>query len=332
MTMLNNLVNAQDLKYFIRAVRTGRILHILRRLLGSHAQAVQEMWANTETPPIRFWDVPAVHRRANRLLTDDPNVDYITYLARKYLTSRGPLIGLSLGCGIGLKELTWAGRCNITRLDAYDLSAPRIAAAQEQARARGMTQVHFHVGDIYQIDWPLQHYDVVFSDQAMHHCSPLEPLCANIRRALKPDGYLIVSEYVGPARFQWTDRQIEVVNGLLAILPQRYRTQWEDRAIKKRLHRPSRLRMILADPSEAVESDKIIPTLERHFEIVERRDYGGTIIHPLFADIAANFQGDDPETQRLIDLCFQVEDTLLALHDVPSDFALLICQPLPGAT
>ena len=328
--MFDNLINAQDLGYFIRVVRSGRIVRIVQRLLGGHASAVQSTWAHTETPPIRFWDIPAVHRRTNRLLTGDPNVDYIAYLADKYLFSRTPLIGLSLGCGIGLKELTWASRIDFTRLDAYDVSPQRIATAQATARERGIASVQFQSADIYQITWLAQHYDVVFSNQSMHHFSPLEPLCAHIRRALKSDGYLILSEYVGPSRFQWTNRQLDVVNGVLATLPERYRRLWQEHTVKKRVYRPSRLRMMLSDPSEAVESDRIIPTVERYFEVVERRDYGGTIIHPLFADIAANFKGDDPDTQHLLDLCFQIEENLIVLGDISSDFTLMICRPKAG--
>jgi len=326
--MLNNWVNRQDLIYLIRAVRSGRVWQIFQRILAGPARAVQATWNCTENPPIQFWDIPAVHLRANQMVTGDPQVDYITYLSRKYLAPRAPVTGLSLGCGTGLKELAWAGQGHWADLDAYDLSPRRIAAAQENARARGIAHVHFQAGDIYGLDWPVQHYDVVLADQSLHHFSPLEPLCANIRRTLKPDGYLIINEYVGPSRFQWTDRQIQVVNGLLALLPERYRVSWQDHTIKKRIYRPSRLRMMLADPSEAVESDKIVPTLERHFEIIERRDYGGTIIHPLFADIAANFS--DSDGQRLVELCFQVEDVLLAVGELSSDFSLFVGRPKTG--
>jgi hypothetical protein len=153
-----------------------------------------------------------------------------------------------------------------------------------------------------------------------------------VHRALKPTGYLVASEFIGPTRFQWTDRQLEVVNGILAILPPLYRQRWSDGRIKKKAYRPSRLSMMMGDPSEAVESGCIVPLLERHFEVVERRDYGGTIIHPLFDDIAHNFLSEDgeekdEEARRLIELCFYIEDTLLELGHIQSDFALLVCKP-----
>lgn len=325
--MFRNLINSEDVTYFVRSIRTGRILRILQRLLRGKRRAVQDAWDTIENPPIQFWDIPAVHQRANALVSGDAQIDYITYVARKYLTARSPLTGISLGCGEGSKELTWASVCHFTHLDAYDLAPQRIVAARETARARGINNVHFHVGDIFQIDWPEQHYSVVFSDQSLHHFSPLEPLCANIRRTLKLDGYFVLNEYIGPSRFQWTDRQLEAVNGLLAILPARYRVRWQDRGLKTRVSRPSRLSMMLSDPSEAVESDKIISTVGRHFHIIERRDYGGTLTQLLFADIAWNFQNNDPETQQLLNLCFQAEQTLMDLDQISSDFTLLICQP-----
>jgi hypothetical protein len=92
----------------------------------------------------------------------------------------------------------------------------------------------------------------------------------------------VLNEYIGPARFQWTARQLEAVNALRELLPPRYRVRWQDRGLKRRVHRPSRLSMMLYDPSEAVESDRIVPSLDKFFAVVERRDYGGTFsIHSL---------------------------------------------------
>jgi SAM-dependent methyltransferase len=297
-------------------------------VLGGRTRAVQAVWESTVQPPITFWHIPQVHQRANRLVSGDPQVDYISYVARKYLAGRS-LAGISLGCGAGHKELQWASCGNFSRLDAYDLSPQRIATAKAAARARGIDNVHFHVGDIYRLDWPPAQYDVVLCDQSLHHFAQLESLYANVRRALKPDGYFVLNEYIGPARFQWTARQLEAVNALLALLPPRYRSRWQDHGLKRRVHRPSRLSMMLYDPSEAVESDKIVPCLDKFFAVVERRDYGGTLLHPLFADIAWNFKDDRPEIQQLLQLCFEVEDAMLAQGEVTSDFALIVCKPRP---
>lgn len=330
--MFKNLVNRQDLHFLVNGLRTGSAWRTLRRFVRGRQDAVKTTWEQVEGPPSYLWSIPSVCRRANRLITGDPDLDYSACVSQAYLAPLQPLHGLSLGCGTGKKELRWANLCRYTRLDAYDISAPRIAYARSQAQAAGRTEVHYYAADIYQVDWPEAHYDVVFVDQSLHHFTPLEPLLFKIRDALKSTGYLIASEFVGPTRFQWTDRQLEVINGLLAILPRAYRKRWSNSQVKTRVYRPSRLSMLLGDPSEAVESARIVPLLERHFEIVERRDYGGTILHMLFDDIAANFLGEDGQEKdetacKLIELCFAIEDTLLELGDIPSDFALLICKP-----
>jgi SAM-dependent methyltransferase len=330
--MFKNLVNRQDLYFLVSGLRTGSAWRTLRRFVRGRQDAVKTTWEQVEGPPSYLWSIPSVCRRANRLITGDPDLDYSAYVSQAYLAPLQPLHGLSLGCGTGKKELRWANLCRYTRLDAYDISAPRIAYARSQAQAAGRTEVHYYAADIYQVDWPEAHYDVVFVDQSLHHFTPLEPLLFKIRDALKSTGYLIASEFVGPTRFQWADRQLEVINGLLAILPRAYRKRWSNNQVKTRVYRPSRLSMLLGDPSEAVESARIVPLLERHFEIVERQDYGGTILHMLFDDIAANFLGEDGQEKdetayKLIELCFAVEDTLLELGDIPSDFALLICKP-----
>ena len=36
---------------------------------------------------------------------------------------------------------------------------------------------------------------------------------------LEPGGLLFVEDFVGPARFQWTDAQLEAINRLLSRLP-----------------------------------------------------------------------------------------------------------------
>lgn len=331
--MLKNLVNRQDLLFLFNGLRTGSVWHTLKRLVAGRESAVKATWEQVEGPPSYFWRIPSISRRANRLTTGDPNLDYIAHVSRTYLASLQPLQGLSLGCGTGTKELLWASNCRYAQLDAYDISASRIAHARSQAQAAGHSEIHYYAADIYQVDWPQAHYDMVSVDQSLHHFTPLEPLLLQIRRALKPTGYLVASEFIGPTRFQWTDRQLEVINGVLAILPHQYRRRWSNGGVKTRVYRPSMLSMMLGDPSEAVESGRIVPLLEQCFEIVERRDYGGTVLHMLFDDIAANFLGNDgqekdDEARRLLDLCFQIEDVLLELGDIQSDFALLVCKPL----
>lgn len=143
---------------------------------------------------------------------------------------------------------------------------------------------------------------------------------------LKPDGYLIVNEFIGPTRFQWTDRQIECINNLLAILPTKYRVLENGKSLKSKIFRPSRLRMKLGDPSEAIESSNICPCLSEHFNIVERKNYGGTILHMLLNGIAHHFIENNFEAQQWLQICFEIEDLLMKEGEIESDYAIFICK------
>lgn len=328
--MFNNLVNRHDLANLWRKIRGGQAGALLRRLGLSPQQKVQRSWAHTGGQPTNWWDIPAVNERWNRLISGDPHTDYQQYVTQRYLAERDALTALSLGCGTGHRELRWAEMGTFAALVAYDLSEPRIRFAKEQAQARGFgALIDYRAENIYQAALPPNHYDLALAEQSLHHFSPLAEILQRLHHTLKPGGYFVINEFVGPTRFQWTDRQLEIINGLLAAMPQRYRTRWNSDALKQRVFRPSRLSMMLHDPSEAIESARILPLLRQMFEVVEERAYGGTLLQMLLADISHHFLADDPEAQCFLALLFEWEDQLLASGEIQSDFVLAVCRKRP---
>lgn len=268
-----------------------------------------------------------MRERWNYLVSGDANVDYYEYISRKYLSDRECLHALSLACGTGHRELKWAEVGKFKNIDAYDLSEARIEYARNKANEKGYSEIiNYHVGDVYNIEMCEGYYDIVLGEQSLHHFSPLDGILLRINSSLKPNGYFIVNEFVGPTRFQWTDRQLEVVNGLLSILPVKYRIKWNGSSIKSKVFRPSRLSMILSDPSEAIESSRILQLLGQVFDVIEVREYGGTILQLLFNEIAHNFLSEDYEIQHFMRLCFEIEDLLIENRDIQSDFVIAVCK------
>lgn len=53
----------------------------------------------------------------------------------------------------------------------------------------------------------------------LHHITNLEHLLEQVRIALCPGGLFVVLEYVGPSRFQWSDKVDYLMNRMLAALP-----------------------------------------------------------------------------------------------------------------
>lgn len=318
--MFRNLINITDLLRLVEKIRQGEILHRFMPILQTSKSRIKESWRHTQNPPKHWTSIPAVRRRWNRLVTGNPSRDIRTYIAEKYLTGR-KAGALSVACGAGGVELEWAKTGVIRCLDAFDISEERIRFAAKQAAESGLDHVvKFFVADAETYTYGANKYDVVIAESALHHLRDLRRVIGDLAVSLRPGGLMVVNDFVGPSRFQWTDRQLEVVNGLLRILPVRYRTIWKSGSVKNKFYRSGRLSMWLSDPSEAAESDKIMDALSLYFEPLEVIPLGGTVLQLLFADIAHHFLSDTGETQKLLEMCFAVEDVLIDSGELPSDF------------
>lgn len=327
--MFNNWISIPEVAHLFRRIRRDRLLR--EKLAGkvrlTGAARIKASWAHTEAPPTGWWDIPAVRARWNRMVSGDEKVGYQHYVALNYGSGNSRFKALSLGCGTGAKEILWAKTGLFASIDAYDLSEQRIRAANESVRATPEAEViRFRVGDVARLDLRDRSYDIVLFDHSLHHFSNLDSLLRRINRVLVPGGLLVANEFVGPTRFQWTDRQLAEVNALLRGFPTEYTTLFHSPYPRLKAIRPSRLAMWLSDPSEAVESSNIIPLLRKHFEVMEVKGCGGAILHLLFSGIAHHFVNPDAGGQKLLESCFAAEDLLLETHDIEHDFALVICR------
>jgi SAM-dependent methyltransferase len=202
-------------------------------------------------------------------------------------------------------------------------SSPKLVRFANQLAAENhRPEVSFTVGNAAEAVFPANHFDAVFVQHSLHHFSPLEKVFALVKQCLKPGGLFVVDEYTGVNRLQWPDRQLRAANALLREMPKRYRKLWKLDRVKKRVQRPGLLRMHLADPSEAVESEKIRPLLAEHFTALEVKEIGGSVLCPLFHDIGMNFPDDDPEAMRIVDNCIKTEAELLQRGEINSDFMM----------
>ena len=82
--------------------------------------------------------------------------------------------------------------------------------------------------------------------------------------------------------------------------------------------------MLASDPSEAVRSDEIVPLLAERFDIVERTPLGGSLLQFLLHGIAGNLH--DAAAQPWLELLFEIEDRLMALGEIQSDFVYLAAR------
>ncbi|MFA6541709.1 MAG: class I SAM-dependent methyltransferase [Bacteroidota bacterium] len=325
--MLNSLINLHDFVALYEKITKQKSFDVIVKLFGNKKRRVKSAWSHVSKNSFHWWDIPQVNERCNLLITGSKEVEHFTYISQKYLNHKNNLKGISLGCGSGNREIKWVQACETLNLVGYDISKERINQAKENAVKNNLDKrLKFELADVYSCDFGVNKYDLIIFEGSLHHFHSLHMLVERVKIGLKQNGILIVNEYVGPLRFQWTDRQMEIINGLLMILPNEYKKKFFNNKIKHRVYRPGRLTMYLSDPSEAVESNLIEECLSKNFKIVEKKIYGGTILQNLFKDIAHNFINEEQKTKDLIQLIFTIEDEMMQRGDISSDFIFFVCK------
>jgi SAM-dependent methyltransferase len=319
-------------------MRTGarRAKALLRRLTADDERGVTaEHWGEEAREKAEGEDWQGLYwqsyiltaQHINRAISGEPSVDWLTFTKQRFF--REPVeVALSLGFGYGIVERVGIELGIAARFEAYDISPEAVAVATEEAEEAGIAdRIEYAAADLNTIALEPGRYGAIFAAQTLHHIEALEHLLDQIREALTPDGLFVVNEYVGPARFQFPDDYLPLMDGLLAVLPESHRRSLKDGSVKEKANRPTAKEVYDVDPSESVRSDEIMGLIEERFEVVYRADFGGTLLQFVLSDIAGNFDPADPKDVAMIDLVCLYEKTLIEKGVLPSDFVYLVARP-----
>jgi SAM-dependent methyltransferase len=265
-------------------------------------------------------------------VSGDRHVYYLTHFLDTHCPRRPVRAALSLGCGGGNLERGLIAMNAAEVIDAFDVSPESIRLAKQLAEEAGCgSRIHYAVSDINTLILPPRKYDFVIAKMALHHFHGLEHIFAQVRGSLKEGGVFVFNEFIGPNRFQWSDLQLQLMNSILAALPQKNRRSAISGDVLQRIDRPSVAAMIAMDPSEAIRSQEIMPVLQRFFELVEYKPYGGTLLHILLTHLMPTFDQEDEDQAALVKMLFLLERTLIEHKVLGSDFAYVVARPLQTA-
>jgi GT2 family glycosyltransferase/SAM-dependent methyltransferase len=302
--------------------------------MDSSARDTGEYWSNklqgnAFTPECCWREVAEVDRRRTLRETGGSRYGHwAEYCVREFLAGRTPVERmLSVGCGTGLLERVLARLGAFRECDAWDIAAGAVEAARRLARDEGFDTIHYEVKNVITEELPPDRYDAVWFENSLHHIEPLEEVCAKVARALKPDGCLFLNEYIGPPRFAFPPRQRELVRAAFALIPARFRRHRETGELLTSASLPTPAEVEADDPTESVRSAEIPAVVASYFEVVACHESGGSLLQFLLNGIAGNFRDDDPESVRVIDMLVRLEDELLEIGELRSDFAVIVARP-----
>jgi len=273
-----------------------------------------------------FWDIPKIQNRWNKIISGNENICWIDYFGSKYLNQSKDMRILSLGSGNCESELYLCQKYPNIKIICVDISEKLLCSVRRNHP--DITNIEYIHSDINKIRFDeiginSESIDLCFFKQSLHHFENIESLLGTkIFNVLKKDGYIVINEYIGPNRFQFPNDQIDKINEILAMLPDDYKVRLNSKILKGNITGPGILRMILSDPSEAIESEQIMPILNRYYQNIENKEYGNNILMLLFKDIAHNFIDPNDIISDLLDEIFAIEDSYLLDHK--SDFVFSI--------
>ena len=100
-----------------------------------------------------------------------------------------------------------AGIC--ASFHGVDLSEDAIKEARRIAQQEALN-ISYSVDDLNSIKLEPNSYDLVITQNCLHHVLQLEHLADEIHRTLKPGGLLWVQDFVGETQLQFSDKRLDI--------------------------------------------------------------------------------------------------------------------------
>ncbi len=322
---MRRFVTIDDIVDLLHKFKQRGSRFILSKLNIIGKRRTKETFNQIDYESADWWIIPKVKERWNMLIAGNKNIDYKKYLVDNHLQNRKNLRLISLGSGSSHHEIELAKYSNFKEIICIDIANNRMLEAESKANKLKLKNIKFICADFNNYNLPEEYFDIVFFHASLHHFDNINDFVeSTIKNSLKSDGLLIINEYVGATRLQFPKHQITKINEALNIIPKEFRTRYKSNLLKKKFHGSGVIRMILADPSECVDSASILPAIHSNFFTIIEKPYGGNILMNVLKDISHHFVNLDSNKNLILEKLFSLEDEYLIKNT--SDFIFGIYQ------
>jgi SAM-dependent methyltransferase len=112
---------------------------------------------------------------------------------------------LDCGCGPGSITVGLARWAPDGQTVGIDIGADQLDGARALARDLGVRNVAFRQGSIFDLPFPDDSFDVVFSQTVLFHVPHPQKALAEIKRVLRPGGVVALRDAINASMFIWPD-------------------------------------------------------------------------------------------------------------------------------
>ena len=256
-----------------------RILRKLKAKLGDLKKTAQ-FWDQTDTATSSeyWWNVKAIRGVIQKEITGDASRTWYTKTIQARPTPFGRI--LTFGDGNGP-----AFEAHLTRKDATEIVYVNISSGEGMRFKQRVADLgidipcHFIKADVNAFNFSsLDLFDTIIDIGAFHHFENFESIFPQLNDLLKPDGFMMVDEYVGPSKWEFDRYVIDIINQWLTSLPK------ELIACSEKVKQEDFLQLWKqsGDPSESIRSGDLDEMLRRYFTLIEATSFGGTLLQPFF--------------------------------------------------
>lgn len=306
------LITADDIRDVALKVKQRGLDFVLSKFTFSEEARTKSAFNATALVKSNWWDIPYVRERWNVLISGNKDINFKEYLVTEFLSQKSGLKMLSLGSGSCGHEIQLAQYPHFAEITCVDLSDYRISEARKAAASQELENMVFVCKNIDEFEFRDDYFDIVFFNASLHHFKDVEKLLTSkVNSTLKNGGLLVINEYVGPDRLQFSKYQIKKVTEAIQTIPKIYRQYFKSKTYKTRFSGSGLIRMVVADPSECVDSSSILPTIHNHFETLVEKPYGGNILMNALKGISYHFIEMDARKQEVLNTLFEIEDEFM---------------------
>ena len=156
-----------------------------------------------------FFDARIEGCEAHQLNTTDDAAEFYPFTAGQLPRTPGAMV-LDLGCGTGLELGYYFELAPAAHVTGIDLAPGMLEELRKKLPDKALTLI---CGSYFDVPFGENAFDAAVSVESLHHFTKEEkiPLYAKLRKALKPGGYFILTDYFAASEAEEQTRRAELL-------------------------------------------------------------------------------------------------------------------------